>query len=134
MNSLPGIREVLAPKLYVNNAINETTLVGNVKNNDFNNISSSNRSHIAMNSQPVDDNHAATEAYVDSSSETDRNRRDLPFVFKDQDKVFDKKKLKVLGKITGHRYPTSNDEIASKNYVVDSLGEGYHAIPRFNQT
>ena len=49
----------------------------NFKKNDFNNHFSSNKSQVTINSEPIDDNHAVTKSYVDSSSENDRNKKDL---------------------------------------------------------
>ena len=53
--------------------------------NDYNNHCLINISHILLISEPTNNNHAVTKAYVDSLSENDRNRRDLSKVHNDQD-------------------------------------------------
>ena len=73
-----------------------------------------------------------TKSYVDSLLESSRNRRDLSSVFNDQDNEFDNNKLTNLDSVTVNRDPSSDNELANKKYIVDSIGEG--TIVRFNQT
>ena len=73
-----------------------------------------------------------TKSYVDSLHESSRNRRDLSLVFNDQDNEFDNIKLINLDSITVNRIPSSANELSSKKYVDDSIGEG--TIVRFCQT
>ena len=73
-----------------------------------------------------------TKDYVDSLHENNRNRRFLSTVFNDQDDEFDHSKLTEFDSITINRNPSSDNEVSTRKYVVDSIGEG--TILRFNQT
>ena len=55
----------LTAKLYVDNSIDETSLVRNNKDNDFNNINLTNINSITLNTQAVNDIQVITKAYVD---------------------------------------------------------------------
>ena len=50
----------------------------------------------------------------------------------DQENIFNDKKLPNLDSITINTQPTSNNEVANKKYVDDSIGNGN--VLRFNQT
>ena len=56
---------------------------------DFKNHSLNNISQDTSSSEPTDDNHVATNFYVDSLSENDRNIRSLSTLFNDQVIEFD---------------------------------------------
>ena len=73
-----------------------------------------------------------TKSYVDSLHEINRNRRDLSSVFNDQDNEFNNNKLTSLDSITVNRDPSSDNALADKKYIDDSIGEG--TLVRFNQT
>ena len=73
-----------------------------------------------------------TKAYVDSLHGNCKNRRDLSTVFLDPDNEFDNKKITNLGFYTINRDPSSDNELANKKYVDNSLGSGNFL--RFNQT
>ena len=73
-----------------------------------------------------------TVTYIDSLHESCRNRRYLLSVCNDQDKEFDDNELKKLDSIKIKRDPSSDNELANKKYVVDSIGHGNFL--RFNQT
>ena len=73
-----------------------------------------------------------TKNYVDGLHESSRNRRDLSSVFNDQNNEFDNNKVTNLDGIIVNRDPSSDNELANKNYVDDSIGEG--TLLRFNQT
>ena len=60
-----------------------------IKKNNFKHHYVTNKSQIILNSEPTDDNHIATKSYVDSLSENDRNIRNLPTLFNDQDNEID---------------------------------------------
>ena len=104
---------ILCDEYYVDQSIDETTSVINIKNNDFNNHASSGISQITLNSKPTDANHTVTKSYVDSLSENERNRRDMSTVFNDADNEFDKNKLTDLGGITIDRNPLLDEEAAN---------------------
>ena len=56
VNYQPAVNEHLTPKIYVNNAIDEISLVRNNQDNDFNNCILTNISSITLNSETVKDN------------------------------------------------------------------------------
>ena len=75
----------LTPKLYVDNAIDESTLVRSNQNKDFNNYNLANINSITLNTQAVNDNQVITKAYVDQfHQENERSRRDLVIDFFDE--------------------------------------------------
>ena len=66
VNQLPQIDSHLTAKLYVGIiAIDETSLVRNNQDNDFNNINLTNINSITLNTPAVKDNQVITKAYVD---------------------------------------------------------------------
>ena len=68
---------------FVDNSIDETSLVRNNKNNDFNNHNLTNKNTLnTLNTQAVNDNHVLTKAYVDQfHNDNERKRRDLVIDF-----------------------------------------------------
>ena len=82
VNQLPQIDSHLTAKLYVANAIDEPSLVGNNQDNDFDNNNLTNINSITLNTQAVIDNQVITKAYVDQfHNDNERNRRDLGLSF-----------------------------------------------------
>ena len=78
VNQLPQIDSHLTVKLYVDNAIDETSLVRNNQDNDFNNNNLTNINSITLNKQAENDNEVITKAYVDQfHPEKEGSRRDL---------------------------------------------------------
>ena len=73
-----------------------------------------------------------TKSYVGSLHENKKNRRDLSWVFNDQDADFDNNKLTNLDSVLVIRNPCCDNELANKKHNDDSIGEG--TIFRFNQT
>ena len=68
-----NIREA-ASKNYVDNSIDESSLVGNNKDNDFGNYNLTNINSITLNKQAENDNEVITKTYVDQfhiDNETD---------------------------------------------------------------
>ena len=116
LNSYPAIVDDANARYYIDQSIDKPTFVRNDKNNDFNNHSSTNISQITLNSEPTDDNHAATKSYVDSLSGNDRNRRDMSTVSNDQDNEFDNIRLTNLDSITVNRHRTSDNEPSTEKY------------------
>ena len=85
VNQWPQIDSHLTPKLYVDNAIDEESLVRNNQDNDFNNINLTNINSITLNTQAVNDNQVITKAYVDQfHQENERSRRDVGLDFYDE--------------------------------------------------
>ena len=112
LNCSPGTGEQATAKYYVDQSISEPTLVKKFKNNDFNNHSSSNISHLSLNSEPNVASHAAANYfYAEFLSEKDRMRRDLSLVFNDEGCEFDKITLTILSCITVNRIPITDSEL-----------------------
>ena len=85
VNQLPQIDSHLTAKLYVDNAIDETSLVRNIQDNDFSNHNLTNINTITLNTQAVNDDQVITKAYVDQfHQENERSRRDLGIDFYDE--------------------------------------------------
>ena len=142
VNQLPPIDSQLTAKLYVDNAIGESSLVRNIQDNDFNNNNLTNIISINLNTQAVNDNQSVTKAYVDRfHNDNERTRRDLNIDFYDessdlvknnQDKDLNDNKVTNLDSIKTNRDPASDNELANKNYVDNELDE--NTILRFNKT
>ena len=78
MNEWPQIDSHKTPRLYVDNAVDESSLVRNDKDNDFGNYNITNINSITLNTQAVNDNQVISKAYVDQfHQENERSRRDL---------------------------------------------------------
>ena len=141
-NYQPAVIEHLTPKIYVDNAIDEISLVGNNQNNDINNHNLTNINSITLNTQAVEYNQVITKAYVDHfHQDNERSRLDLRTDFYDdssdlvknnQDANFNKNKWTNLDSITVDRVPISDNELANKKYIDDELDK--NAVLRFNQT
>ena len=68
--------------MYVDNAIDESSLVRNNQDNDFNNKNVTNKHSITLNTQAANDNQVITKAYVDQfHRENEWSRRDLGIDF-----------------------------------------------------
>ena len=77
VNQLPQIDFHLTAKLYVDSAIDESSLVRNNQDNDFNNINLTNLNSITLNTEAVNDNQVSTKSYKDQFHQAnERSRRD----------------------------------------------------------
>ena len=142
VNQLQQIDSHLTTKLYVDNAIDESSLIRNNKDDDFNNYNLTNINSITLNKQAETDNEVITRAYVDQfHQDNERSRRDLGLSFyneeaylvkSNQDDDFNDNKLTNLDSITVNRNPSLDNELANRKYVDESLGG--NNILRFNQT
>ena len=65
VNQLPQIDSHLTAKLYVDNAIDQSSVVRNNKDNDFGNYKLTNINSITINNNPTDDNHVSNKKYID---------------------------------------------------------------------
>ena len=75
---MPQIDSHLTAKLYVDNAIDESSLVRNIQDNDFNNNNLTNKNSFPLNTQAVNDDQVITKAYVDQfHNDNERTRRDI---------------------------------------------------------
>ena len=78
VNYEPAIDSHLTPKIYVDFALDESSLVRNNQNKDSNNHILSIINSITLNTQAVNYNQVVTKAYVDQfHQENERARRDL---------------------------------------------------------
>ena len=128
--------------MYVDNAIDESSLVRNTQDNDFNNYNLTNINSIILNKQAENDNEVITKSYVDQfHQENERSRRDVGLDFFDessdlvknnQDNDFNDNKLTNLDSLTVNRDPSSDNELANKKYIDDELDK--NTVLRFNQT
>ena len=128
--------------MYVDNALDESSLVRNNQHNDFNNKNLTNIYSITLNTQAVNDNNVITKAYVDQfQQENERSRRDVGLNFYDesndlvknyQDNDFNDNKLTNINSITINNNPTDDNHVSNKKYIDDSIAEGTKV--KFNQT
>ena len=131
VNQLPQINSHLTAKLYVNNSIDEPSLVRNNQDNDFSNNNLTNIISITLNTQAVNDNQVITKAYVDQfHQENERSRRDLGIDFynesndivkNNQDNDINDNKIANINSITINNSPTDNNNVTTKKYVDDQL-------------
>ena len=142
VNQWPQIDSQLTAKLYVDADIDQPSLVRKNQDNDFNNNKLTNINSNTLNKHAENDNEVITKAYVDQfHQENERSRRDVGLDFYDasndlvknnQDNDPNDKKLTHLDSITVNRNPISDNELANKKYIDESMREG--TIRRFNQT
>ena len=130
-------------KFYVDNKLDDPSIIKNTDHVDFNDKFLNNVSGIGVNEMPTWGNEVTPKlyvdnvikdvvTYVDNLHEINRNKRELSSVFNDQDSEFDNNKLTNLDSVTVNRNPNSDNELSNKKYVDDSIGDG--TILRFNQT
>ena len=110
--------------MYVDNFIDEPSLVRNNQNIDFKNYNLTNINSITLNKQAENDSEVVTKAYVDQfHHENERSRRDLGIGFYDetsdivknnQDNDLNNSKLTNLDSVTVNRIPTSDNEVSNK--------------------
>ena len=132
----------LTPKQYVDTEIDQSTLVRNNQDNDFNNNNLTHINRISLNTQAVNDNQVITKAYVDQihqANEQPRRNLGLDFyddssdlVKNDLDKDFNENKITNINSITISNNPTENNHVSNKKHIDDELDK--NTIVRFNQT
>ena len=136
VHSMPAVREHLAPKFYVDEAIfywlDEISWLRldpkeelNLDQQDSIFLNSSSTSPKTIIEIP-------TKNYVDGLYENSRNRRDLSSVFNDRDNEFDNNKLTNLDSVSVNRNPNSDKDLVNKKYLDDELDK--NTVLRFNQT
>ena len=85
VNHLLQIDSHLTAKLYVDNSIDESRLVGSSRDSDFNKKNLTNRNSITLNKPVESDNKVVIKAYVDHfHNDNEKNRRDLGLDFYDE--------------------------------------------------
>ena len=142
VNQLPQIDSHLTSNLYVDNAIDESSLIRNKKDKDFGNYNLTNINSFTLNKQAVNDNEIYTKTYVDQFHQgNERSRRDLGIDFYDEsndlvknnkDNDLNDNKMTNIYSITVNRNTTSDNEVSNKKYIDDKLDK--NTILRFNQT
>ena len=142
VNQIPQIDSHLTAKLYVDNAIDELSLVRNNQDNDFKNNNLTNINSITLYKQAENDNEVITKAYIDQFRQKDeRPRRDLGIDFcnesndsveNNQDIDLKDTILTKFGSITINRNPSSDNELANKKDIDDALNK--NTIVSFNQS
>ena len=136
VNSFPALPEQLTAKICVDKAISYSVDESSLLRLDpIEKLKLDKRDSIVVNStltSPKTIIEISIKLYVDSLHASSRNRRDLSSVFNDQDNEFDNNKLTNVDSITVKRNPTSDNEVANKKYIDDSIEEG--TIVRLNQT
>ena len=136
-----SIREA-ASKLYVENTIDEVSIVRNDKDNDFKNFNLTNINSITLNKQAENDDEVITKSNVDQfHNNNERNRRDVGLSFyneevdlvkNNQDNDFNDNKLTNINSITINNNPTDDNHVSNKKHIDDQLDK--NTILRFNQT
>ena len=136
VKSFPAIPEHLTAKNYVDNVLSYSVDEWSFLRLDPDEkLNLDEQDSIVLNStstSPKTITELPTKLYVDSLHESSRNRRDISYVFIDQDIGFDNNKLTNLDNLTINRNPTSVNEVSNKKYVGDSMGKG--TILRYIQT
>ena len=117
VNQMPQIQSHLTAKLYVDNSIDESSLVRNNKDNDFDNYKLTNINSITLNNRLK-----MIMRSTDESSLVRNNRNN----------DFNNNKLTNIKLITINNNPTEDYEVTNKKYIDDELDK--NTIVRFNQT
>ena len=139
---MPQIDSHLTAKLYVDNAVDESSLLRLDPNEKLN---LNNQDSIILNStltSPTTIIEIPTKAYIDSLHDTHEiSRRDLDLDFYDESSDLVKNiqhndlndnKLTNIDSITINRNPNSDNELANKKYIDDELDK--NTTVRFIQT
>ena len=139
---MPQIDSHVTAKLYVDNAVDEPSLVRNNRDTNFNNYNLTNTNSITLKTKAVNDNEVITKAYVDQfHQENERSRRDLGIDFYDessdivennQDNDLIDNKLTNINSIRINNNPTDDNHVSNEKCIDNELDK--NTIVRFNQT
>ena len=136
VNSVLAAPEHLTAKYYVEeaiyNSVDESSLIGLDLDEKLKLDEQDSKILNSTVTSPKTIIELTTKSVVDSLKENNKKRRDLSSLFDNQDNEFDKNKLTKLDSITVNREPSSDDELANKKHVADSIGKGN--VFRCNQT
>ena len=127
VNQWPQIDSHLTPRLFVDNAVDESSLVRNNQDNDFNNNKLTHIFSISLNKQAEKDNEVNTKANVDQfHQENERSRRvdvELDFYGESSDLVknnhdndLNDNKLTNTNSITNSNNPTIDNHFSNKKF------------------
>ena len=84
-------------KNFLDNAIDEVSLIRNNKDNDFGNYNLTNINSISLNKQAENDKEVITKSYVDQfHSNNERNKRDVGLSFYNEEVDLVKKTTKIM--------------------------------------
>ena len=132
----------LTAKFYVDNAIDEPSLVRRNHDKDFNKNNLTNINSITLNTQAVNDSHVITKANVDQFHiDKERNIGDCGLDFynesndlvkNNQDKDLNDNNLRNVNSFTINRISISDNEVSTKDYIDDELDK--NTILKFSQT
>ena len=131
VNKMPAFPEHLTPKVHVDYAIDEPSLL---RLDPDEKLNLDEQDSILLNSTLTLPNRIIelpTKSYVDSLHESSRNRRDLSSIFNGQDNEFHKNNITNLDSITVNRNPNLDNELANKKYIDDELDK--NTVLRFIQ-
>ena len=133
---MPAVRENLTPKFYIDQAITyRLHQLSSLRLDLDEKLKINEQDSIVVNSSltsPKTKIELPTKSYVDSLHESSRNRRGLSSVFNNEDKEFYINKLNNLDSVTVNRNPSSDNDLANKNYIDDELDK--NTVVRFNKT
>ena len=118
VNQWPQIDSHLTAKLYVDNSIDEPSLL---RLDPEEILDLNEQDSIILNStltSPKTIIELPTKSHFDSLHESRRNRRDLSSVFNNQDNELDINKLTNLDGVTVNRDPSSDNELANKKILM----------------
>ena len=142
VNQLPQIDSHLTAKLFVDIAIDESSVNRNNQDNDFNNYNLTNTNSNTLTKPAEKDNDVITKAYVDQfHQKKERSRQDLGIGFyvessdlvkNNQDNDLIDNKLTNVDSISVNRNPNSNNELVNKKHLDDELDKNTVLI--LNQT
>ena len=121
---MPAANGPLTAKFYVDNAIDESTLVRKFQSNDLNNFNLTNKNSITLSTPAVIDIQVMANAYVGQfHNVNEKNRRDLGLDFYNEssDSVrYNQGKtlnnIKSLDSITINRNPIPDNEVSKNIY------------------
>ena len=129
-------------KNYIDNIIDELSLVRNNRDNDFGNYRFTNIHSITLNKEPIHDNNVITKSYVvQFHNDNERNRRDVglslyneevDLVKNNQDNDLNDNKVTNINSITINNNPTDDNHVSNKNYIDNELDK--NTMVRFIQT
>ena len=130
-------------KNFVVHKFSDPSMIKNTDHVDLNDKNLDNVRYVKVNNMTAVEEHLTPKIYVDNAisdiisyvndlHEINKNRRELSSVFNDQDNEVDNNKLTNLDSNVVNRDPSSDNELANKIYIDDSIGEC--TIVKFNQT
>ena len=119
VNYQSAVNEQLTPKIYVDNKIDEPTLIRNNQDNNFKNHNLTIINSITLNSQAVNDNEVFTKSYVDQfHDDNERNRRDLGIDFYNESSVLLKNSQDID---FNYNKSTNIDSMAVKKILIQIM-------------